>query len=223
MASEIDICNLALGYLGDEATVAAINPPDGSAQAAHCSRFYPVARDSLQEMHAWGFCSKRASLALLAATAPSEWAYVYAVPTDALNLLGVYDPAAVDDIAAPIPMPGSPFGVTNAGQGVYTPQPYTAEALADGTSVIYTNQINAVLRYTARIADTTKFSPLFIEALAWLLAAKLAGPLLKGQVGAEAARSCMAAFKDWFGKAIASDANQRRVNILPSTPWLAGR
>ena len=223
MASEVDLCNLALGSLGDEATVAAISPPDGSAQAAHCSRFYPIARDAIQEMHPWGFCTKRASLALLTATAPSEWAYVYAAPSDAVNLLAIYDPAAVDDISAPVPMPGTPWGVTNAGQGVYTPQPYAAESLADGTDVIYTNIADAVLHYTSRVTDTTKFSPLFIEALAWLLASRLAGPILKGQVGAEAAKSCLQSFTYWFAKATVSDANQRRVNILPSTPWMAGR
>jgi len=223
MASDVDVCNLALGYLGDEATVVNINPPDGSAQAALCSRFYPIARDSLLEMHPWGFAAKRVPLALLSATPPSQWAYVYAQPSDELNLLGVYDPSAMNDTAAAIPMPNTYYGAAQAGQGIYTPQPFVAETLPDGTDVIYTNQQYAVLHYTSLIADTTKFSPLFTEALAWLLASKLAGPLLKGQVGAEAARSCMAAFQLWLGKATASDANQRRQDILPGTPWMTGR
>ena len=46
MASDVDVCNLALAHLGDEATVASISPPEGSAQAGHCARFYPMARDS---------------------------------------------------------------------------------------------------------------------------------------------------------------------------------
>ena len=50
MASEVDICNLALGHLGDNATVASLNPPEGSVQAQHCARFYPIARDALLEM-----------------------------------------------------------------------------------------------------------------------------------------------------------------------------
>jgi hypothetical protein len=65
VASEVDICNLALGHIGDSATVSSINPPEGSAQAEHCSRFYPIARDSLLEMHNWGFATKRTNLALL--------------------------------------------------------------------------------------------------------------------------------------------------------------
>ena len=60
MASEVDICNLALSHLGDTATIASLDPPEGSAQAEHCARFYPIARDSLLEMHAWGFATSRA-------------------------------------------------------------------------------------------------------------------------------------------------------------------
>ena len=63
MASEVEICNLALAHLGDEATVASIDPPEGSAQAEHCQRFYPVSRNSLLEMHDWAFATKRATLA----------------------------------------------------------------------------------------------------------------------------------------------------------------
>ena len=36
MASDVQICNIALAHLGDTATVASINPPEGSAQAEHC-------------------------------------------------------------------------------------------------------------------------------------------------------------------------------------------
>ena len=40
MASEVEICNLALARLGDAATVVSIDPPEGSAQAEHCAMFY---------------------------------------------------------------------------------------------------------------------------------------------------------------------------------------
>ena len=43
MSSVVDICNIALSRLGDRATVTSIDPPEGSAQADHCRRFYPIA------------------------------------------------------------------------------------------------------------------------------------------------------------------------------------
>ena len=87
MASEVDICNLALARLGDNATVASIDPPEGSAQAEHCARFYAIARDSLLEMHAWKFATRRVQLAKL--TVPSwDWSFAYAEPTGALQTAG---------------------------------------------------------------------------------------------------------------------------------------
>ena len=222
MASEVDICNLALGHIGDSATVSSINPPEGSAQAEHCSRFYPIARDSLLEMHNWGFATKRTNLALLTSNF-SEWKYCYAIPTDAVNLLAVLSSAATDDYSVPLQYSASVMGVPIAMGGVYEPQPYTAEALDDGTEVIYTNQDAAMLRYTSLISDTSKFRPLFVESLSWLLASYLAGPVIKGDAGAAESKRCMQAFLLAYGKATVSDANQRRTQIMQSVGWMAGR
>ena len=65
MASVVDICNLALAHLGDDATISSIDPPEGSAQAEHCKRFYTSARDTLLQLHPWNFASKRIALAEL--------------------------------------------------------------------------------------------------------------------------------------------------------------
>ena len=62
MATEVDICNLALAHLGDDATIASIKPPEGSAQAEKAARFYPIARDTLLDMHTWNFAMKRATI-----------------------------------------------------------------------------------------------------------------------------------------------------------------
>lgn len=212
MASEVDICNLALGYLGDSATVSSLHPAEGSAQADHCRKFYPMARDELLEMHAWGFSTKRATLALLGSSWP-EWQYCYAAPNDAVNFLAVLPPDATDDYST-----GNSVGNVS-----YTPQSYSVEAGDDGSTVVYTNQVDAVLRYTAMVTDPTQFSPLFTGALAWLLASKLAGPLLKGESGAAAAKSCYKMFRVLFGQASVSDANQRRIQPQQHVAWMTGR
>lgn len=214
---------MALGYLGDDATVSSLSPPEGSAQADHCARFYPIARDSLLEMHAWGFATRRASLALLSASPPSSWKYAYAQPADALNLLSILAPNASDDYSAGLAAYGSVTGVTNNSLGTYTPQPFTSEVDSTGAAVIYTNQENAVLRYTALVTDPTQFSPLFTEALAWLLASKLAGPILKGETGAKAAMSCLTMFRTWKSQATSSDSNQQRSQVAQSTTWMTNR
>lgn len=209
MSSEVDICNLALAHLGDSATVASINPPERSAQAAHCARFYPMARDSLLERHPWGFATVRSGLAgLTLETATTGWAYSYAIPNGVLKVLAVLAPGSTDDYTAVLG---------------YAPQPYVRETQADGTEIILTNQADAVLRYTQRVTDTAKFSPLFVDCLSWLLTSYLAGPIMKGDTGAAAARAAYTTFRGLFGDAIESDSNQRRVSPSHSVAWMSAR
>lgn len=221
MASEVDICNLALGHLGDAATVSSIDPPEGSAQAEHCARFHPIARDSLLEMHDWNFATTRVVLAELT-SAWSEWKYCYACPTDAINLLAVMSNEAADDynINSSSQLIQSGLMTTSAS---YAPQPFSQETLPDGTLVIYTNQENAMLRYSRSVTDTTIFSALFVDALAWYLASFLAGPVIKGDQGAAEAKRCMQMAMGMLSKAATSDANQRRTQIVPNVGWIAGR
>ena len=222
MASEVDVCNAALGELGDNATVASISPPSGSIQAVHCARFYPIARDALLEMHNWGFALKRVSLALLAETPPSSWLYVYDAPSDVVNFLAVVDPNAADDYSSGISQYGNVSGSFN-NIGIYTTQPFAVEVDAAGNQVIYSNQPNAVLRYSGRVTDTTTFSPLFIEGLTKLLKSKLAGPVIKGAEGRAEAKSALQEFQGWFALATVSDANQRRVKPAQSVDWIVNR
>lgn len=223
MTSEVTICNLALAHLGDAATISSIDPPEGSAQAEHCAQFYPSARDSLQEMHTWGFCTKRIALAELA-NPSSTWAYCYGVPNGALNLLAVLAPDATDDYSQGAHMPGEWASLT--GQfpwSRYSPQPFVNETLDDGTPVIFTNQEQAVLRYTARVTDPAKFSPLFVETLSHYLAAKLAGPVLKGDSGRTESKAQMQIAMALLGKAMASDANQKKRAPQQNVSWITHR
>lgn len=221
MASDVDICNMALGLLGDAANVTSIYPPDQSAQAGHCARFYPMARDSLLEMHSWGFATVRVTLAQT--TNPSTtWQYAYAAPSDALNYLEIIDPNAADEYSVGLQLAQTIPGIVQAGVGVYQAQPYELENVGSAM-VILTNMQNAVLRYTKVVTDTAEFSPLFTEALARLLAAKLAGPLIKGQEGRAAAQSMLSEFNFWKEKAIESDANQRKIHPIPGAAWMVNR
>lgn len=223
MASTVDICNLALAHLGDEATVSAISPSDGSAQADLCARFYPIALNSLLEMHPWAFATKREVLGLLSGQDVSEWLYCYSAPTDMVNPLAVLDSEATNDYSASFVDQNEYPAMNGLPLGIYTPQTFVIEAATDGTSVIRTNLENATLRYTGLITDTTKFSPLFTNALAWLLASHLAGPLLKGDAGRKATADSYRMFMDAFARANSSDASQRRANVAPNTPWMTKR
>ena len=226
MASAVDICNLALGHLGDNATVASIDPPEGSAQAEHCARFYPIARDSLLEMASWNFAMRRSFLAQVTNTWP-EWKYAYAVPSDVLNIVAVHPQDAYDDYATQFVPTDTPFWSHNyspvIAAGRYVPQPFTVEIDQNGNSILYTNTENAIMRYSAYVTDTTQFSPLFTITLSWHLASMLAGPVIKGDAGAAEAKRCAQMMAAYQSQAEISDANQRNIKVEHIVPWTSGR
>lgn len=223
MASQVDICNLALGLLGDVANVTSINPPDASAQAGHCARFFPMAVQSYLERHSWGFATLRTSLALSTVTS-NEWQYVYVGPPNVANYLAVYDPNSGDQTVNPLPNIGLRPGALTTQVGTPTPQPFVVETDAAGDDLIYTNQQDAMLLYTsAAIFDPTKWSPLFTEAVSYKLASFLAGPLIKGQEGRQVGMQMGQMAERILSDAINSDANQRRLAPAATTPWVVNR
>ena len=157
MASPIDICNTALVHIGETPNISSIEPPEGSAHAQKCARFYPLARDETLEAYNWSFARARRVLATLADNA-SAFAYAYQLPSDCLK-----------------PRTLLPEGYTTAdekGEG--------EDFLVEG-DVIYTDAPGATLLYTFKLTAATKFSPLFAEAVSALLGYYLAGAISKDE------------------------------------------
>ena len=222
MATEIDICNLALAHLGDDATIASIDPPEGSAQAEQAARFYPIARNTLLESHTWNFASKRSTMPTVINTV-DQWEYAYAAPADMMTPVAIISPTAQNDYATRMSSGDTPGGITSnysptilAGQ--YTPQQFVVEG-----NYIYTNQENAMLRYQALITDSTKFSPLFVVTLSWQLAAMLAGPVIKGDQGMAEAKRCTEMMARYFTTAKQQDNLHRDITVEHIVPWTSGR
>ena len=206
--SEVDICNLALANIGDTAKITSIDPPDGSTQAALCARFYPLARDTLLEMNNWSFAMRRKALVTTTNTR-TEWQYAYSVPSDVASVIAVIPPDA----------PADDFDGT-----VKVPQKFVIEADMFGNRILYTNQSDAHIRYTATITDTTKFSKLFVIALSWHLSSMLAGPIIKGDLGAAESKRCTQMLSMYLGRAAQHDAIAKR-DFTPThiAPWMGGR
>lgn len=191
MTSEVSICNLALAHLGDEATVTSIDPAEGSAQAEHCARYYPIARNTVLESHAWGCATTREPLVELEnVDPPNSWGYAYAYPTECLRPLVLLLPGATDDDDG---------------------KEFVVETTSDGTRVIYTNVEDAELRYIFLQDDTTRYSALMVNAIARLLSSYLAGPLIKGSEGMKISQGQMEVYeKVDLPKAKAADGNGRK-------------
>jgi len=148
----IEVCNLALLYVGNGQT---INDFDEATQEAKaCKVFYVKARDALLQSFPWSFATKRSALAALStpdvetSDARTGWSYSYALPSDCLSprrlWAGARTPASGDRI---------PFAI----EGV----------------LLLTDEEDAELTYTFQESTVARWSPLFVEALAWALAMKL--------------------------------------------------
>lgn len=219
----IEICNLALSHLGESASITSIDPPDGSMQAAHCARFYPIARDSLLQMQNWSFTMRRETLTSVS-NDWTEWDYSYAMPCNVANVVAVLPPEATDDYSTTYaPVNAQYYTAPMVAAGQYVPQPYTIETDENGYKIIYTDQPNAVLRYSALVTDTKQFSPIFVMALSWHLASMLAGPIIKGDQGSAEAKRCAQMMMGFLSKAETSDSNQRNIKPEQITPWMSGR
>lgn len=213
MASQVDICNLALSHLGDDATVTSIDPPEGSTQAEFCKRYLPIAIDNALSVHHWSFSTIRDTPPQLD-SGFAQWLYAYAVPANTITVISVMHKDATDDYATPF---------RNEGMGIYTPQPFSKESLPDGSPVVYTNQAEALIRYTIRVDDPTRYSPLFTTAVSYLLASYLAGPMIKGKEGQAMAKQTMQMYGLFIRQAIDHDARQKKIDVKLDTPWLRGR
>ena len=82
----------------------------------------------------------------------------------------------------------------------------TADFQIEG-STLFTNEPQAVLLYTVDVPDLTKWSPTAVTALAYLLASFLAGPLIKGDAGANVGAKMRQIANKIGASAAAGDAN----------------
>lgn len=215
----VEICNVALAHIGDAAKVTSLEPPDGSAQAAYCARFYPVARDQLLEMMSWAFASRRAVLTQVENDSQA-WQYAYVLPNDALTVETVQAATSADDFTYGLQTDEIGYDLSR----FQSAQPFVIERNASGLRVIRTNQPpDAVARYTARVVDTSQYPQLFSLALSWSLAAMLAGPLVKGADGAALAQRCTQMMGVYLQQARSRDGQQRKVPVPHSVSWIQGR
>jgi len=197
MASEIEICNIALSHIGGFPIQSF---EEDLKEAQECKRLYAQTRDEVLEAHDWDFARKHLALALLADTY-TGWTYAYGYPTDCL-------------IARYIETGSGTAGAT--AYDVYS-QDYVSvnkiryEVIINAAldqRVILTNQESAELVYTARVEIPDLFSTLFRKVLAQKLAYYLANPV-RGDATIQ--KDMLQQYLLVINEARASNANQSHV------------
>ena len=200
MPSAVDICNLGLAHIGSDAQVASIDPPDGSAEAGHCARFWPIVRAEMLSAGAWTFSRSRAALTPVA-NASTTWTYAYALPSNVLNSLRVLKSFVLLDYGF-LPI----YGFVSPSEVAVFNERGSANFDVEG-GVLFTNEPNAVLLYTQDVTDLSRYGSTCVAALGYLMASYLSGPLVKGTEGAKAGAAFRQGAMALMKSALEQDAN----------------
>jgi hypothetical protein len=155
---ETALLNDALAQAGGCSSITAID--DGSHEANQCQIFYPALRDGLLRAHFWNFAVKWVELAQDTPAPTIGYAYSYTIPPDFLRL---------KDYAGASPSSASvvPYTLQNLGFQ-YLPN-YKIES-----GKLRTNDGQAFLQYIWRVENVALWDPMFYQAVASFLGAKLA-------------------------------------------------
>ena len=163
--------------LGELRTAPIVDIAEDTLEARECARYYPQCLRTLLERHDWAFANRRASLAELAYNdRAAEWAHAYVLPAGC----------------------ATPLRLVTADGG-------TSDFIVENRT-LYTQLGNAVLEYAVSDVTDSEMPGLFIDALAYSLAARLAVPIrdsreMKGQLLQQAEIA--------FQRAVAEDRNRQ--------------
>lgn len=160
----------------------------GTSKAALlCNEQYAKLRDEVLTAHPWNFASTRVELSQNA-TAPT-WGYDYAydLPSDCLRVLGLEEE---DD--------------TDVAWKVESRQ-------------LVTDSTTANILYIKQVADTTKFTPLFAEVLAYRIAMDLAYAITQNM---NVQQMMAKLYDDALRKAKSFDAQEGTPDLVEAEDWL---
>ena len=194
MATAVDICNLALTYIGAQGSLSSIDPPEGSPQADNCARYWPIALGQALREYAWSFATVRKPLSEFKVGSPG-WGYAYAYPSDCAQLIGVYDESGIR--------------LTNV-----------APMRINGVNAIATTYPAKTVEYITTEVDTSTLPSDFCDALAHLLAAKIAGAMIAGSSGAQVHEEQLKIYMVQIRDVIKRDAKQFRERVKEENPFM---
>lgn len=156
--NQVTICNVALGHVGTRRQITAIDDQD-DPDAKACNLQYELAlKDALAEGD-WAFARRRLDLDPYAGTPPAPWSHQYNYPASATCVRVL----RIDD------------GLRQR----YEEQelPYETETIDGVGRILYCNVADATVIYTYHEEDTAVYPSYFSTYLAWVLAARIAGPM----------------------------------------------
>lgn len=204
MASEVELCNLALSNI----RAGSINSLDEASLAAQqCKLKYPFIRDRLLTELPWGFNRKIRALSVLTVEI-FNWSIAYQYPTDTLKihrLVGAHEELANADADVVSRLLDSQLlPLKDLRQQI----PYEVFNFSD-VKVIGANEADLRIDYSAKVTDPNLFTNDFIMALSHLLASELAIPLIGAETGRQLRSDSLTMYKEYLSAAMANDLNDQ--------------
>ncbi len=193
MANKLSICNEALFEIG-QASIVDIN--ERTPQAEACRTVFNSSLEYILRAHIWTFATKRVPLATVSGDLPNDWMYMYAYPQDCLAMIEVLPPRASTHASPVRYHDGEGISYRVAGDSVA----YEMERNSANVYVIYTNQKDAVARYTCMLSTVDDMDVLAATALKWRIASRIAKSL---SADMETVQMCMQAYAGTMSQAAA--------------------
>lgn len=158
MASQVEICNLALSHLGQGTEIADFES-DESEQAQACRRYYEQIRLSMLRDFPWNFAKKIRSLVVQDEDPNSLWAFSYRLPSDCIIVRRVLSGFRQDTDETRVEFE---IGADDAG------------------GLLFTDKEDAEIEYTFNLKNPERFPADFVLAFSHRLASLMAARLTAG-------------------------------------------
>lgn len=174
MASQTDICNIALQNIGAN-SISSIT--EGTVQADACNVRYEIVRKALLELGLWNFATKAADLNEDSVSPPSFLNYEnqFVLPSDFIRVI------ATDKQLNQYGLIGNPdfngYLSISSSAGFSQADSFKIIANASNVLVLLSNDSTKGILYVYDCQDESKFSPIFVELFGKLLGASIATKL----------------------------------------------
>lgn len=197
MANEVEICNAALNHIAAN-TIESLT--ENSREAEVCNSIYGINRDATLRDVDWSFARKGPVALAEISEDNDQWDYVYAVPTDSIEVREIFNSAkGSDDDLIPFER-----GVSESGD----------------TQIVLTDEYQAKAIYTRRITNASVYDALFVSAFALRLGSALAYPIHRDS---ELRDKLFRMYQMEIAKAEAKSKNERFHLPDPSNDYVAAR
>ncbi len=211
MASQVSICNQALGWLGANLITSL---DDDNREAQLCKTNYPDIRNAVLEEREWTFCVRRIELAPTVLEPKYGYTNQFLLPPQVIRILNLPDTRFGDTDDNLI---GTGLGGVREGPD-QQPQlsTFRVESIEEPSLtgiVVLANVDSIFLRVIWRVTNIGLYSPMFIQCLAQRIAADLAIPLTQNR---NLQRDMWSLYQNKLNKASAMDGIQGKMEVKRS-------